>query len=261
MNHTWALMAGYAACVAALVVALVLILRRRRTVHVVVARYTESLDWLESDPRFAALLSTTTVYNKGPDDVPPRLLARGVRVHPLPNVGMDVHSHVHHILHDGGDGGDNDFVLFVSASWPLIPRKRQLVDAAFAALAHNRGSAFPVANIRDAFSAFTITHYRPTASANNEVPQLTPAAVRPFGPWLDALLAWWSTCGDVKPPNAAAAPLVWCNICVTSWRALRRVPRCVLEDLYAQLSAGQNTEVAHYVERVWAMLVADADSF
>lgn len=56
--------------------------------RLVVARHTEPLDWL------SGVRCPVTVYNKGPDAPP------GLDALPLPNVGREAHTYLHHIVHN-----------------------------------------------------------------------------------------------------------------------------------------------------------------
>lgn len=56
-------------------------------VHIVVARYTENLDWLSHLSKM-----NVTVYNKGPP-------IAGVPSVSLPNVGREAHTYLFHIVH------------------------------------------------------------------------------------------------------------------------------------------------------------------
>jgi hypothetical protein len=60
--------------------------------QVVVARYQEDIGWAESLPAI--------IYNKGP------LIDTAIEQRPLPNVGREAHTYLHHILHHWHDLAD-----------------------------------------------------------------------------------------------------------------------------------------------------------
>lgn len=62
-----------------------------RTVDLVVARWQEDLAWLRRVPRPVRVW----IYNKGPEVVPPR---PATSVIPLPNVGREAHTYLHHLV-------------------------------------------------------------------------------------------------------------------------------------------------------------------
>lgn len=63
------------------------------SIEIVVARYTESLTWIEKypDPFLRPLIR---IYNKGPDDI----AIPGCKIERLPNIGREAHTYLHYIV-------------------------------------------------------------------------------------------------------------------------------------------------------------------
>jgi hypothetical protein len=63
-----------------------------RSFEIVAARYKEDVSWLKE---YSTL---TTLYNKGPDDLPPSMEFKSVIQ--LPNIGREAHTYLYHIVHN-----------------------------------------------------------------------------------------------------------------------------------------------------------------
>lgn len=60
--------------------------------EIVAARYNEDVSWLKEYSQ------ETTIYNKGPNDLPPSMSFRSIVK--LPNIGRESHTYLHHIVHN-----------------------------------------------------------------------------------------------------------------------------------------------------------------
>lgn len=220
--------------------------------HLVVARYNENISWLAQIPVVAAadgLDVDLYVYNKGPPlkfadfRYPPYV--KNAYILTLPNVGRCDHTYMHHIATFYDHLPDVCVFLPGSANgmhkwtktYRTIRRAYDTCDSVFV--------SEHVGSVRKGFGKFSINQYVATASENTigTPPALVPSRVRPFGRWFDAHFA-----------GQDSRFVCYTGIFAVHRRDVRRRPRGLYARLTQELSAGDNLEVGHYVERAWTVL-------
>lgn len=236
-----ALMAGAA------IAALAILATHPPSIELVVARYAEDLAWLSSPPYDA--VPVVTVYNKGADDCHVR---RG-KVVRLPNVGRDMHTYLHHIVHTWDALAD--VTVFLTGSTAALPdRAHESAETVRRALA-TRSGVFPVVPLglplAEVCGGFHIERHRTSADVNahaNPDHALDPSPVRPFGAWLAAH-------GLVEAARAETDTTVRGIFAVTRDQVRRR-PRAFYERLLRDVDHHPSPEAVHYLERAWLAVFA-----
>jgi hypothetical protein len=207
--------------------------------ELVVARYNEDIEWLDSYPfnKFPIV-----IYEKGSKH------STKHRTIKLPNVGRDYHSYLTYII----TNYDNlpDVVLFLPGSVPLKEKYdkalrfanvalecREAVDALF---------HLPLAgNLLPSLYNFEIDYWKSRDANNAETTQDTihRSAIRPFGKWFEHHF------------SIKNIPMVWyCGVLVATRERIRKIPLQTYINVHEELSQHSNSEVGHYMERAMAAL-------
>ena len=218
--------------------------RTQVNVHIVVSRYAEDVAWLRAMPG-----TEVTIYDKGgPGNELAHVPANARRV-PLPNVGREGHTYLHHIITQY----DNlaDVTVFLPASCAESPDKWKkalwVVARAFAA-----DSAFPLhaqgpVPINVAMRDFAMHTYKSTHAGNalkNPESDLLPSPDRPFG-------AWYAKKGLPEVNE-------WCSqgIFAVSRRHVHQRSLSQYRTLMQGLDTHSNPEAGHFMERAWMAVFA-----
>ena len=92
---------------------------------------------------------------------------------------------------------------------------------------------------------FTLKNWKSTNNLNeNDDSKLIPSSVRPFGKWYETFIS-----NDITKISkyGHSYNAIFC----TTKQSIMKFPKCTYEELYNQTLLGENTEVAHYLERVY----------
>lgn len=216
-----------------------------KTCDLVVARYQESLDWLEEQfPSFRRIY----VYNKGPPEgmnIPKHLLSR-VRILQLENVGRCDHTYLHHILTTYDDLAD--VTVFLPGSCDLKHKHKTCLSS----IRHGRTSLKYDLRRPDQFSKvskFSLTTYNARHPSNGKVANVHGAnklklcPQRPFGKWFRHVFG-----------NTPIRTVTYYGIFAVSREDIQRRPRDLYALLIRYVDDHPNPEAGHYLERVWGML-------
>lgn len=226
----------------------------------VIARYAESLSWLQSlDAAFLQnrdeIFTTIYVYNKGPDTefrVPIDVTKYdNVRVEyvTLPNVGRCDHTYLYHI-YEHYDALPDTIMFFTGSAdiiWKLYKTNMSLFKVY---IERNFDTFFIVYHIiyedkylQDEFKGFEITEYLCNGMDNailNPDKTCQPCEIRPFEKWYDHVF------GDLKVKQ-----FCYKGIFNVSAKHVRNRPREFYADLMKYVDHHHNPEAAHYIERSW----------
>jgi hypothetical protein len=210
----------------------------------VVARYNEDLFWLNWLPFRPRVI----VYNKGVaikplDDIAPNA---GGTVIPLPNVGRESHTYLHHIVANYDQLAD--VTIFVQG------QIEDLGANIFPSLAYYVAPA-----MRDGFSASDLELFFPylPSDANIHGKLMRDPRYRAGIASGDILAAEKDIKGFAaqylgKVPPVMVVSFSGC-FAVSRDTVLRR-PREFYEALLAELAAHKNPEIGHYMERLWCAI-------
>jgi Protein of unknown function (DUF3431) len=218
------------------------------TVQVVIARYSETLEWY-NDPQYANLYQNTIVYNKGPNHT--YFHPSGITEIQLPNLGCESHSYIHHIIHNYDHLADLTVFLPGSSNAEIKLRRAQKV-LELANMRPNR-SIFACWEIHQPIpNDFTIGEYTQSSASNRNTnkagSKLVISHTRPLGAWLKLRLG----------VDGASACATWNAIFAISKRDILKHPLSYYQAIFDDLSVGVTCEAGHYAERAWfSMFGAD----
>lgn len=217
-------------------------------VEIVIANYEEDLSWMKSIPE--NLYSRITIYNKGSPKV--YNIPRSTVIS-LPNVGREAHTYLHHIIQNYNSLAD--VTLFLPGSTASYDQKKAQLDILIEFLKGNQHDSH-IVGIRDpSYIADQLRHlqldeYEVTHTQNrsaNPDPKLTPAAVRPFGAWLQA-----------RFPGSELKCISYRGLILASRSDIKKRPREKYEQLLGEVNV-KNAEAVHYMERAWPIILSIPD--
>lgn len=230
---------------------------RRKHIEVVISRYEESLDWLLQRP-YRAFLPNIILYNKGASAIPREIATAVKAVVALPNVGRCDHTYLYHIVNGIKHGTLSETTVFLTASTYDLPNKRYMAKRIFQSL-WNPTIIRPVLEHRilyEDFRDFKMDKYVVSHPGNrklNPETALTPAHVRPFGPWLATL--YETVFGPTCAIRTMKAPVFLYGVLVGTRENITKTPLLLYELLLQESAVGSNPEVGHYIERLWGTLM------
>jgi hypothetical protein len=210
-------------------------------IEIVISRYNESLGWTLYPPfnQFRY-----TVYNKGPNEDFEK--SRVDRVIPLENVGNECHTYLSHIL--ANYDSLKPITVFLMGSLERAVKFKKALNTLIAII--ETGEAVflgeKVPSIREKFRGFQIDEWLGTNQANhvlNKSAALIPCDQRPYEAWYDAHFL-----------GETATHWSYNSIFSVDQRDVLKRNRAFYERLLAELTKGPKVEVAHYIERSYAVL-------
>lgn len=210
----------------------------KKNIELVVARYNESLDWLQDDPfnKYSAI-----VYNKGKNEDFKH--TNNIKsVIPLKNVGRCDHTYLYHVIKNY----DNlaDVTVFLPGSVNMS-EKMETGKNVISNVEATGDTYFSIqtSDVYDSFKDFKLDSWQATYDKNAELnaeSELTPANPRPFGEWFK------SHFGDMKVQRYG-----YFGIFAVSKRHILQHPKEYYEKFMKELEVSSNPEVGHYFERAW----------
>lgn len=223
-------------------------------VSIVVARYMEDLSWLEELPVPPAhVVVDLVVYNKGSqfrteDIVIPNYI-QNVKIVYLPNVGRCDHTYVYHIVNNYGRLADVTVFLTGSAR---IPRKwgqtLHTISTVYATC-NTAFAAVDVGDVRNTHIGFTIESWQATAQENKSRDTSTvKSSIRPYEKWYDHHFDY------------GVSHICYAGIFAVHARHIRQRSSDAYAEILNELSAGDNVEVGHFVERSWFAIFHPVDA-
>lgn len=212
------------------------------SIQIVVARYKEPLTWLQDAP-FCD--HPVVVYNKGGNDDFVRPLFP-VAVVPLPNVGVDAHTFVYHIVANYDQLAD--YTVFLQGSVDLEHKYRRAVQTLRTSLERQctvlstRWAPHPV---QPTYYNFTLDKYElshTTNTSDKRIAYLSPCPIRPFGKWYESMFG-----------NIATGHIVYNHIMCVKREDIHKRPLAFYVGLLQMFGNEPDVqpELAHYVERAW----------
>ena len=209
------------------------------SVDLIISRFEERLDWLDSIDlsRFRKVF----VYNKGKSGI----AYKSARVIGLPNVGRCDHTYLHHIITNYNNLATLN--VFLPASCDLKNKMKRCEKVIQDAIEHHRSSFAetpPDADHRNELHDFRIDEWRSTHSRNSANDEkMLQCPERPFGKW------YAKNFGD-KPIRS----LAWCGVFSASDKEIRNQTKGFYSKLTKYLDHHSNPEAGHYVERAWGAM-------
>ena len=213
-------------------------------IDIIVSRYNEDLKWTLDEPfnEFKYI-----VYNKGDNDNFEKTNIK--QIIPLPNIGREVHTYLHHIV--ANYDNLNNILVFFPGSLNLEIKKEIAIDL-LNRIKNNQGdSAIFVGRllkngVLDEFKHFQLENWASSHENNfakNNESKLQLSNIRPFGKW------FLHNFGNIK----VYVSNYYCIISIDKSDIIQN-KKYRYEKLMKQVEVGSNTEVAHYIERSWAAI-------
>ncbi len=207
-----------------------------RNIGVVIARYNESLDWLnckEIDRLKQKYNVKIYIYNKGYTDVD----LPDCKVIKLPNVGVNNHTNLYHIItnYDNLD----DITLFLPGS-AHHKDKKKLTSMLLEKCEEYEYVFTYVVNLRK-LRRFAVNKYLNRCKINKSSNVLSPCSIRPYGEWYKHVMG--KKVGNTK--------VNYMDIFSLSKNKIRSYPKKHYERIISFCDKDKLTETAHYIERLW----------
>jgi hypothetical protein len=209
-------------------------------VQIVVARYKEQLNWLNEFPFNNC---SVIIYNKGGDNdyyKSPNI----IKEIKLPNIGLDVHSFIYHIINNY----DNlaNITAFFQGSIELPNKYSRAQFTIIECMNRNTtvlSAEISNEDIKTKLYDFTLDQHllsHPSVEINYENTNTHHCKIRPFGKWYEELF------GDLKTTT-----LCYNHILAVKREHILRKPKEYYENLLTYLDEGIHPEAVHYFERAW----------
>jgi Protein of unknown function (DUF3431) len=217
------------------------------SLEIVVARYNENLHFIQYDP-FGQF--PIWVYNKGTNLK--FYKTDNMTIKSLPNVGREGHTYLHHIITHYDCLPEVTVFLPGSADFHLKWEKSSMV--LFEAMEKMKTIIIhdmEVEHICDILADFSMNNHpsqNPINRNENQIVDLEPSALRPFGVWYHT---WF--------PDIPCRYIVHNGVLAIHRDHIRQRPKEFYQDFIEQLSTSSNPEVGHYVERAWCALFYPLD--
>ena len=208
-------------------------------INIVVSRYNENLNWINSEPFNKYFI---TCYNKGNNDnfkinSPHEIIK-------LNNVGKCDHTYLYHIINNY----DNlsDYIIFLPGSnninYKLVKSKNLINHIEFFGSLVNIGP-YIESSIKNYFYNFKCDNYKTTDKNNyilNNESKTEKSKIRPFGKWYEHHFN-----------NINVHFYTWWGIFAISKEIIHQHPKEYYEKFLNELCNSSNPEVGHYIERSW----------
>ena len=211
-----------------------------KDIQLVVARYNERLEWLNTGPfdKYDHI-----IYNKS-DNSDFKSNNRTKKVVALKNVGRESHTYLHHVIENYDHLAD--ITVFLHGSTNMENKHKKAVrlleeiqkkdQSVFIGVKHK--------SVKEELHDFKIDEYASTNTHNaqmNPEKQLEPAKIRPYGKWYEDRFG-----------EKSIEYVSYSGIFSVDKRDILQHPKSYYETLIKELENSSNPEVGHYFERSWA---------
>jgi hypothetical protein len=208
------------------------------TIEIVISRFNEDLNWLKNEPFNRHKI---ICYNKSDNENFHK--TEGMTVHKLPNLGRETHTYLHHIMKNY----DNlpDTTIFLPGSGDYETKIENCTQTVLLAEKYQRNVFLGNynENVRNYIYRFTMDRWdvrHPLNNVQNKESILTPAIIRPYGPWY-----------DYHFKDIVMQYVNWCGIFAITRDTIRQHPIEHYKPFFDELSVGKDLEAVHYIERSW----------
>lgn len=205
-------------------------------IEIVIARYNESLDWL-NDTKYSHNLKIT-IYNKGINDnfyKPPFS-----KILKIPNVGVCDHTYLYHIIKNYDNLANT--TIFLPGSC-MDENKKQKTENVINKTIKTNNTVIYCSNVEDQDYDFEILNHTLNNDTNRELNNdttLRRCDIHPFGKWCEKVF-----------PNIKIKCLTFHGIFSVSKKHIRNRSKKSYEELINYVNKDKNEECAHYIERTW----------
>jgi Protein of unknown function (DUF3431) len=217
-----------------------------RSIDLVIARYNETLEWLDESPFTDHTFRRVIVYNKGITQVDPH--PKITDVIDLENVGRESHTYLHHVIQNYDSLADMTIFLpgsLISDKHKKLIRIRELFDAHPNDVEHTFYNDLIATDIYQDYYDFSLDNWSASNQENYKInPEhiLTPSKYQPFGEWYRHYF------GEDAVYKLHALQGVF----GISRKIAHQRCRSFYQEIIQDLEVSSNPEVGHYFERGWA---------
>lgn len=207
-----------------------------KTIGIVVARYKEDLSWLncrEIEELKSEYNVNIYIYNKGDNFGDPNFS----KIVNLPNVGVNNHTNLYHVINNYHNL--DDVTIFLPGS----ARHKDKHKATNAVLKHGKNyhSYFTFVTNQRNLNSFKITKYKNRSKENQTSNKLAECTIRPYGKWYEHVTGKKLTNNFVN----------YMDIFSASKEKIHQYPIEFYEKIISFCQDDKLTETAHYIERLW----------
>jgi hypothetical protein len=213
-------------------------IKNRKNIEIIIARYNENLDWINSSP-FNKY--NNIIYNKGVNaNFSTNNFTKNIIK--LKNVGRCDETYLNHIVTNYDKLAEITIFLPGSLNIDVKNKKATLL---INEIENHQDTVFigqKLTNVRDDLYNFQLDEWIATDKENNKInpeAKLELSAIRPFGKWFNSNF------------NCDISYVSYLGIIGISKRDILNHPKSYYENLLIQLQNSSNPEVGHYVERSW----------
>lgn len=213
-----------------------------KTIDIVIARYKENLNWLNEID--LSQFRYVYVYDKGGNW---QNTSANIKNVPLPNVGREPHTYLHHIIVNWDALADVTIFLPGSCDanhkWPVAKRtiEHALETRTSVFIA---GQKYDNNKMPSDMYNFQLSDWQSSTDINrqsNAESVLSPAPYRPFGKWYDHYIG----------PTIPFRGVGYYGIFAVARDHIKHHNIEFYKNLKSQLNNTSNPEAGHYFERVW----------
>lgn len=214
-----------------------------KDVDIVVARYNESLEWMNEYP-FS--LFHYTIYNKGPNEN--FLKKEGNHVISIPNVGRCDHTFLYHIVNNYSTSNLKQITIFLPGCIDM-PNKKTKAKNMLERILQSNKAYFPAekcSSLYNMFKYFQLSHWKSSYNKNHSLYKSTyvsPAKLRPYGKWYKYHFG-----------NKHVSFYCINSIFSLDKRDIEKYPLIRYEYFCRLLATHPHPEACHYMERSWGAL-------
>lgn len=224
-------------------------------IEIVVTRYKEQLEWLNETPfnKYPVI-----IYNKG-DNMNIKFSPNITKVINLPNIGLDVHSFIYHIVHNY-DNLSNITAFFQGSINKRHYKYNRCIEIINESEKRNTTilSCIKENNFLCSQSNFTIdNHYFSTEDNRTKNSNQThPCKIRPLGRWFHEIFNKWHMQNIEIDPHTINSfnNISYCHVFSVKKEHILRKPKEYYIYLLSFLDQGLHPEAVHYFERAWSLI-------
>ena len=214
------------------------------TIDLVIARYNESLDFLDKEPFVSNVHFRRILYNKGN----PIESTKFYKYHELANVGKCDHTYLHHIVENYDTLGE--ITLFVPGSCMDVDYKIKKTVETIERMNKTQKTTmfgFFISGLASV-AQFQLNTWESSSIENKTLNQgeskLTPSEIRPFGKWYQSMFG----------RNQDLHFICYNGIFAIHRNDILQHPKSFYQTLLHQVETCINPEVGHYIERSWVTI-------
>lgn len=207
------------------------------SIGIVVSRYKENLDWLqwkEIEELKKKYKVNIYIYNKGDDEIH----IEGCKIINLPNVGVNDHTYLYHIIYNYNNL--DDVTIFLTGS--STHKDRENISKSVLKNAAKYGCYFTYVTKSKKLKRFTLSKYETRCKINrSDNSTLIQCPIQPYGEWYKHVMGKELESNDVN----------YMGVFSLGKDDIHKYSRDHYQELIKYCEVGKLCEASHYMERLW----------